>query len=154
MSKTNKKYIAWLVIVIVLIIGVSIIYTNLNPKTDTEDSDLVGELDARKPKGTSTLVSKPINNPTYLRESSPQASLSIPADSVDSNSLDSIIESLDKTRCSELNIEIQKTFCIAGIDLIKKAIAANDINLCFDSSYRVETISRIICQQKISGLRK
>jgi len=143
MNKTNKKYLTWIIIIIVLIIAVSIISTALKPK-DIQNSE--GILGTQKPKG----VGKPISNIKNIRESSSQQEF--PIDPILINNPEEIINSLNQTKCSNLENEIQKTFCISGIDLIKKAIATKNINICFDSSYKVETISRIICQQKISGL--
>lgn len=42
-----------------------------------------------------------------------------------------IMSLLDKTKCSELEIQ-EQTLCVDGIDLIEKAIAANDTAVCLD----------------------
>lgn len=150
----NKKYLTWIIIIIILIIIASIIYTALKPETDAEDP---GALGTQKPIRVNNLNQ---NIPQISeRTASQSSSQPTPAQPI-SNSVPSyetykeILNSLDKTKCNEIENEEKKTFCINGINLIEKAIAANDIRLCFDPSIKIEATSIIICQQKISNLKK
>lgn len=60
-----------------------------------------------------------------------------------------IIYTLKKEDCSQLTQEFDKKECNNGIDLINKAIAADDTNLCFDKSFDVSSRIYSICMEKI-----
>tara|TARA_Y100000034_G_C6840297_1_gene380098 strand:- start:515 stop:940 length:426 start_codon:yes stop_codon:yes gene_type:complete len=135
----NKKQIIGIVIILVLIIGGFILYNSL--KKDYSDLEILAddrtesnvEADAGAESGEAggnLGTQKPVPEP-------------------DPNNLYVIIDSLDETRCSVIEVENMKNRCINGISLIEKAQAANDFNICFDPTIRADPVSRSICIQKL-----
>jgi len=136
--KINKKYLVWLIIIIVLVIAGMIIYTYLKPKP-LENSNSDNSLGNLKPQGLESPVSQP-SNPTNQPNN---LNLS------DAEKFYSVVEKLNPTECNKLGGEY-KTKCLSDIDFIKNAKTPES---CFDESVNIDSIIRYLCMKDASMRR-
>lgn len=131
----NKKYLTIGIIIIVLIIAGYLVYTSLKSPVETsETNEVPNTSDAEIDQGT-------LGNKKFLTKE--EVSEIFASDDYDA------ITSLDKTKCADFE-GFKKENCINSIDLIQNALAASDDSLCFDSSIRVDSISRDLCIKKLN----
>ena len=147
----NRKKIVYFIVVLILIIVGFVIYNSF--KTDNS----IKEQETQDPRDSEgSLRTQAIQQHQEFVESASKASQAtidsgVVSDSVSNNPY-TLIELLDKEKCSELLKENLKTICINGIDFVEKAIAANDESLCFDfsdESININVRVRTICRDKI-----
>ena len=134
-----KKQLILIIIVLVLITGGILIYNYLKSDSEVESN---GE-DAGALETLETLETLDRSSASEIINSSERALNPY-----------SIIYSLKKEDCSKLDIEFFIKECNNGIDLINKAIVANDVIVCSDKSFDVSTRVRSICIQKIAEGQK
>tara|TARA_Y100000310_G_scaffold193291_1_gene193271 strand:- start:1721 stop:2167 length:447 start_codon:yes stop_codon:yes gene_type:complete len=141
----NKKQLIIGIVIIIIIIAGVLIYNFLKSEVGTaaniEDLDIedldVEDLEIEADAGAES------------GEAGGNLGTQKPVPEPDPNNLYVIIDSLDETRCSVIEVENMKNRCINGISLIEKAQAANDFNICFDPTIRADPVSRSICIQKL-----
>ena len=135
----NKTIIIWaiaLILIILIILGIYFFAGN------NEDKKVV----EKEQQPVSTNVSSLSKNVSSLSD--------LPNFQNNSNNAYAIMNSLDKTKCSNLSVAQEQTICINGINLIEKAIAANDTQVCFDKTINVNVMTRGVCLDKMNNLQK